>query len=371
MIQKILLLCVLIVITRGIIFRTDPISRCVNLSGSQKKYCWDHAIRELTKHQGIDSALGTIQIWSNKDPDIQKNCHDLLHSIGQEAYFLYKKGGWIKLTQNYQLCAFGFYHGIMENFIQHKEPVALAGSWCDSQNKALVGSCYHGIGHGSVLLYRQDAGSQPWNLINTGIALCQKATDTPIKLQNCVNGLIDGLASAFVRGEFPLTESMRADPLQICRNINQIHQAACYTGLDWLMLHIAGNDFVKTAAFIETIDQDTYATSSVHELAGLYVFVRSDQVSVDAAIVSCQSFQERLRLPCITGLASGLFWHVGLPDQEYQPMLLFCQNKMLHSDETEACFDQMQKTIHMRYSQKQRKQICRLLPLEQRSMCEE
>lgn len=380
--SRIVVLTVVSLIVAGLsytVFRgshNDRISRCFNLPTNEKKYCWDSAIRWITQYEGIDRALDAIQTWSTTRSDIKKNCHDLLHSIGQEAYALYKKGGRIALTEQSQVCAHGFYHGVMESFIGKGEDIRLAGSFCESvtadqkeKQSALLGSCYHGIGHGAILLHHNNAGTEPWNLVNTGIYLCQQATDTPMKLQNCVNGVIDGLASAFVTGEYSLSESMKVDPLQICRKLNDVHKAACYTGLDWLILHIADKDLWKAAKFIEAIAEDTYAIASIHELASLSVFILKDPTSVKHTVFVCRTLQARLRLPCIQGLSAGLFWYVGLPDHEYEPMLALCQNKILLPVESDACFGELIVVAHIRYSKERVKQICTSLLTHYQTQC--
>lgn len=311
-------------------------------------YCWEKQVTDVLKAGGIDAAYQKLVSFYNSDPDFSKRCHPIAHAIGAAAYRDLSLDKKFTVTKETTWCAFGFYHGFMEALLQSGEDLSKARALCleankqvngeNSGNQAVFLACLHGIGHGAadpqnnLALWGNERA-----LIKKPLEICEKVSKTDHELYRCAGGVFNVLSIAYSFNQYKFSIN-KDDPLWICNEQpRKVYQRACYGDMNVALTAYTKNDMYKAAKFIERIKDDEMAGYAMSSLASASISYDPKKTDQRDRIQVCRSVQERLRLSCIGGYATGLAEY-GAPGKEYVESLNFCNSSLLRTDEKDKCY---------------------------------
>lgn len=121
------------------------------------------------------------------------------------------------------------------------------------------------------------------------------------------------------------------------------------------VMHVTGDDFEKSAKFLNTIPEDEWAKES---LSGLVVeLVRLGRTDYEETISFCRNLPNRFHIPCITGFGEG-FLKYGPPQNEYVRAVDFCSSSLLTDEEKTACFGRILPILRIWYTIEKAQSIC-------------
>ena len=130
------------------------------LKESRSTECLDNLFREALKNHTTADVLQLIERFEAEDPELRRDCHPVVHSVGRETFQL--KGN---IHESFaacdQTCHSGCYHGSVERFLRgddiysegyrHPSQAELkqkATAACDANTPLrLRYQCLHGLGH--------------------------------------------------------------------------------------------------------------------------------------------------------------------------------------------------------------------------------
>src|SRR5688572_21899639 len=134
--KKYLLFCLLgLIAILGAVFliqQDEPsVKKCHGVENLiEKEACWKKAIDEDLKRGDLDQTMQMVAGLYDTEPEFARNCHDFMHSIGKSAYELFSKGKSFKIGDKTGYCAYGFYHGFMENLVSRSGDIGKARDFC-------------------------------------------------------------------------------------------------------------------------------------------------------------------------------------------------------------------------------------------------
>ena len=127
-------------------------------------------------------AMEYLRIKSQTNPSLMRSCHSLVHEIGRSAYLRY--GDFAKaMSFRNEECNSGYLHGVIEETLaKSPQPLKEIKAICSSYNGEtyLAWECYHGIGHGLMLVTDND--------LPRSIDYCGELK-THFMQENCANGV--------------------------------------------------------------------------------------------------------------------------------------------------------------------------------------
>ena len=340
--------------------------------GANEKQCLEELISTTLQIKGVEAAL---DILHNNQAHFANNCHDLAHTIGESAYRVFSQGKAMVLTPKTYYCGYGFYHGFMETLVQTTGSPEQARAFCEYADRQLAGetgdaggSCYHGIGHGTV------DGGDPRHfgdakaVIAPGLEICERVGSTDTQIDRCASGVFNSLAIAYNNSSYGFSLP-RENPYGICEEqVKHYFKKPCYEEMNTTVIRL-GDSFVESARFVEEIADDVYANYAIESLAGYAVFFHSSRNNLEDSALDCRSLQERLRLACIRGFGAGLAEHA-LPESEHVASLAFCSLRILTDEERQTCFGRLVPYLRVLYTREKFQEICQSLEEDYRRFCQ-
>jgi hypothetical protein len=336
---------------------------CTNIPDSMKRtQCIDAFFSKTLEKEGVSGAFDLMDTLFQEEPNFSASCHDFAHRLGQKAYTVFAKNKEVALSEKSSYCGYGFYHGFMEALVYNTGDIQEASDFCDYAEKSLSeksadsgGACYHGIGHGIVEdTPDPDAWGDAQKIINPGLALCAKVSLTKDKKFRCDTGVFNALEILMTQNKYQLSLNT-VNPYWICDVQKEEHKEACYTQMVVAVLHVTHDDFAKSAAIIDTIQNDTYAISAMYTLA--IELVHTKKNDYQGALNFCRSLSDRFQRTCITSYAEG-FMKYGPPQKEYVDAVQFCNSPLLTEDDKKACFGRVLAVLRIWYTAQRSAEIC-------------
>lgn len=136
----------------------------------------------IVNQQDPRAALEYLHRTSQTNPSLLRSCHALVHEIGRSAYLRY--GDFAKaMSYRNEECNSGYLHGVIEEALaKSSDPLQKIKHICSSYKGEtyLSWECYHGIGHGLMLVTDND--------LPQSLAYC-KEFETYFTKINCANGV--------------------------------------------------------------------------------------------------------------------------------------------------------------------------------------
>ncbi len=308
----------------------------------KNQICYKDLIIKVFNKTGLDASLDLVEKIYSIDSSFSSVCHDVGHVLGAETYKLFKSGKNFKVTPKVAFCSYGFYHGFME-YLAAEGDVEKARDFCryvDAQVAKVTPDaslqCYHGIGHGWVnihgdkTLLGDDVG-----IVKKGLSLCEKVASNESELSRCATGVFNGIAIFYESGEYDL-QIKKDDPMWICKRVDKKFEDACYVSMNTVLFAVTGQDFAKSAKYIEGIKDDMVASHAMINLSLPFSLAEMDKVDHSRSIAVCRGLQPRLTVPCLQGFAFAYMEH-GEPGKEYLKATGFCKDNGLTPAEEKGC----------------------------------
>ncbi|TFH19625.1 MAG: hypothetical protein E4H03_13545, partial [Myxococcales bacterium] len=121
--------------------------------------CLMQAFGNIAYRRGPKPALALFEERLATDPEVEKNCHRIVHTIGSAAFKRYRGSVARTFSQGSATCVSGYYHGILERAFlgisSTAHLVAVARSLCaggDLRRRGFLDyQCRHGLGHGLMI----------------------------------------------------------------------------------------------------------------------------------------------------------------------------------------------------------------------------
>jgi hypothetical protein len=232
-------------IHRGIVRVIDPANP---LPGIDKTKEGQREIRDkflsLLNESDPNSIFNVIDAIE-ADSILSRDCHDMAHDIGHQAYELFgfsaamtfNNPDRLSHTSADDICAGGYMHGILEGlFLNRPELKSHPEIICSSVPDVNRDSCFHGVGHGLMFVNKRD--------IPTSLTSCRS-----LKLNTDIYRCFEGVwmemfwGSTNHAGSSTLGWTLE-QPLAACVNAREDEKPTCflYAHLGYLRTH--PRDFV-------------------------------------------------------------------------------------------------------------------------------
>ena len=219
-----------------------------------KPGCYRDYFAKVMREQGADVAVAEIAALSETDDHVARDCHQVVHDLGNDAADYYGDVG-IALTYEGSACWSGYYHGVVEYAISQFEGTELFDEMpgiCTTaaaeQYSFTHYNCVHGLGHGVMLNLDGDLfGSIPY---------CETLPDH-WELSSCVGGAI---MENVVSGQQGVATDVRTDDLIYpCNVIADDYVDECFAmQTSWMLFQLgyADENFAEAFAICDTVRDD-------------------------------------------------------------------------------------------------------------------
>ena len=206
-----------------------------------KPECWAAEIAGLLAIKSLTAAFDTIRGWYEKDPEFRKNCHDVMHIVGSQAYKEFSNSQTTIDRPETSYCGYGFYHGFMEEMLFEKGlgEYGDARTYCEKVSAttlAASGPCYHGIGHAVFDSLDSSLWGNDAAMVGSAVKTCEAVLPSEYARARCLSGVFNALANAYSARTYRLT-FRDSEPIPICRTMKALYQPFCYMEL--------GNGYIR------------------------------------------------------------------------------------------------------------------------------
>lgn len=349
--------------------------RCDQVADENKTKCWQDLVTEVLNKKGLDGAFDLVSDIYAREPAFRASCHDYVHLIGKKAYVLFSQEKDFKVNEKTAFCAFGFYHGFMENLVSDRGDLTLAREFCREVDQQLqekspsaVLSCYHGIGHGWTNVHDQALWGNERAMVSPALALCEKVAEDRHQLKICATGVFDSISIGYYNEAYGL-KIKKEDPLWLCREQKERFKESCYRDMMPAIIWLGGYDLEKSLYYMRFVEE-LYLEVSVEGLAENSVrFILAENKNPQDYVSVCRRLKSPSQaISCIRGLGSGIM-QFGPPEKEYIEALRFCAEAGLNEGEKDACFQKVLAYVKSRYSNEKSQEICLNVEGRYRNYC--
>jgi len=287
--------------------------------GNLQAECWIQEFTDLYATGELDSVFAQFDTYlESGDPVFKRNCHDILHEIGDLAYNDYLKYGTIIDRPETAYCGYGFYHGFIETMFLETGDYTASREYCTalSYSEAYASAalaadamyaCQHGVGHAVF-------DSIDGNLWGDAVAMTAMALDqcerifTNHKAQTqCASGVSNALAIAY-DNYYDLVYN-RDDVFEVCETILPDYQADCY--LEVLIYYISSQDLAPTTVFAMITAMPLHAQPIVVEAYAsneIEWFTEYSHENIKQTMQMCTMLTTgALRDSCMSGIHFGIY----------------------------------------------------------------
>lgn len=257
---------------------------------------FEHESKEITQrleNSGLESSFDYIRERTAQDPAFARDCHPLLHHLGNGALSQY--GNFQTAMQKAdEQCNSGYVHGLIEANFKSSTSVqeALALSCTDfSEENFTNWQCFHGLGHGIM----QTNGKDHVQSIST----C-RSLQTSFAINSCINGV-------FMEEFIVISHSGRHEPgvsvasLTDCNQQENNVKTHCYAYAPTAYLQLRPNKFHEAITWCETA-KNTYVTFCVSGVGSQAMKENITDPSI--AAVFCKGLKRKHQEACVTGAIS-------------------------------------------------------------------
>ena len=207
--------------------------------------CLEQAFGNLSFREGPKRALALFERRLDTDPNVEQDCHRIVHTIGSAALERFDGNVARTFAQGSPTCVSGYYHGILERaFLGVTTKAGLrkaARSLClgaDLRRRGFLDyQCRHGLGHGLMIQTGYD--------LPLALSVC-RALGTGWDQKACASGAF--MENVNTRFGFRSSWLDDEDPLYPCDRVRLADEHSCYLRASWRILTLAEGDWEKTAA---------------------------------------------------------------------------------------------------------------------------
>ena len=219
-----------------------------------KPNCYRDYFAEVMRTEGADVAVAEIAALSETDDYVARDCHQVVHDLGNDAAEHYGDVG-IALTYEGSACWSGYYHGVVEYAISQfngtelfDEMPNICTTAAEREYSFTHYNCVHGLGHGVMLNTDGDLfGSIPY---------CETLLDR-WELSSCVGGAI---MENVVSAQQGIQTDLRTDDLIYpCNVIGDDYVDECFAmQTSWMLYNLgyADENFAEAFAICDSVQTD-------------------------------------------------------------------------------------------------------------------
>ncbi|GAC1510776.1 MAG: hypothetical protein NVS2B16_11270 [Chloroflexota bacterium] len=205
------------------------VHRFLRLSDSRFRSIRSHLFA-LVNRDSPRLALVWLAATMQRDPEVLRSCHALVHEIGHAAYWKYGDFARALIYQD-DLCGSGYMHGVVEARLAgvsdvYAELQRICAAYALSR---LAGKCYHGVGHGLMNYTHND--------VPRSLQLCDNY-DLPIVRIRCSEGVFMENFNTDQKAH-PSRYLRASDPMYPCPVQTTFYKGTCYyyAPIYYLSLH--------------------------------------------------------------------------------------------------------------------------------------
>lgn len=316
----------------------EAIASCLRTNTDTiRAVCWEADLKKIIDDAGLSAAFDQFRLWYAKDTEFQRNCHDVTHILGVQAFHEFMDNNTVVTLPETGYCGFGFYHGFVEEMAREYGVGMLeeGARYCDSliepgrfENKHAAdearAGCYHGMGHAIFDSLDGTLWGDAPKMVAKSIAECERLTTEEHKRERCGSGIFNALSIAYGSDLYKLSFSDR-NPTAVCATLESPYRSVCYTEI--------ATGYVRnrnTLSFEEGLAFMTKLPRTEDQVAGVYGIiddeVRRKIAHVDVAQMhaTCQRLPKaELRTVCREGILTG-FNNGITPEHKFSRMRDFC-----------------------------------------------
>lgn len=219
--------------------------------------CLEQAYGNLAFTDGPRVALDRFAEAIASDPDVERGCHRIAHTIGSAALARTKGDVGQAFAEGDSTCWSGYYHGILERALkgatEESVLVARVRALCKDvlagPDRFVAYQCVHGLGHGLMIRSGLD--------LPGSLELCTRL-ETPWEQTSCDGGVFMenfntsyGVTSRFLRDD---------EPLYPCTAVEERHKLYCYLQITDRILQLNGYDFAAAGRTCLEAEPDWVST---------------------------------------------------------------------------------------------------------------
>lgn len=203
----------------------------------------------LVETGDLELALEQLDERSQSSAELLNNCHGVAHRMGHAAF---EKIGKEALQYGSDLCGAGFTHGVIESYFGTFHVQDLTQEVEDICAPALELKCFHGVGHGLMIVLEGD--------VQKSLEYCSVVKEFPMR-SNCYDGVF---MSVFDNEDTGVTRnwSLFVDPWQYCKTFGEDFASHCYFYLPRYFITSSSFDAQKFAE-----DCKNYAPTEVYKFS--------------------------------------------------------------------------------------------------------
>ena len=300
-----------------------------------KAYCWTGEVETILRTKGLSAVYDQFAKWHLEDPIFRRNCHDVGHVIGIEAYKAFKKNGQVITRPETAYCGYGFYHGFIEEALReigtdsiketigYCEQIRASGDF-DTKNAArnAAGACYHGIGHAVFDSLDPKLWGNEGAMVDSAMSTCLSHITGAWERSRCVSGVFNSLANALSANSYELAFDP-ADPIAVCKPLPTLYREPCILEVGIGFARNEKYSIPEAIDFLETERDPAIEYSAIRALMDDEVRRRIGEPDMPRFISLCTVLRNEEKSACIDGVVSGFF--VGdIPGKGDTFLLGFC-----------------------------------------------
>jgi len=201
--------------------------------------CYISRYEALTRSAGADAALDDLAERRANSGYVSAACHQLTHVVGRTAG---ESSGLAAFRQGSELCASGYYHGVVEAVM-----IALGPDQVDRQAEAVCSefrqrgphsylhyNCVHGMGHGFMATYGTD--------VFRSLIGCDQLIEN-WEREHCYSGVFMENLTAIVNPSRPSKALNPREPLYPCTAVEDRFKHECYLKQTAYAIYVTHDDY--------------------------------------------------------------------------------------------------------------------------------
>ncbi|HSX48181.1 MAG TPA: hypothetical protein VLF41_01605 [Candidatus Nanoarchaeia archaeon] len=276
-----------------------PVDNCAADVANRIK-CYDNYFNEVIKTQGAKVALDKVAELTTNDRGFEADCHAIVHTVGRNAYKFY---GSVSAASKFgtEVCASGYYHGIMEAYMGKFDDAALLAKMptiCEPSGQAYNLSyynCLHGLGHGLTIRFNQD--------IFKALPYCE-AIGKSWESQSCDSGVF--MQNIVADGVNHVSVDLKADdPVYPCDAVPEQQKNPCFLIQTSNILKAKGYDYAASFVVCDGVEKPYIGTcyqSMGRDISG------NTLRDPDKIIADCSLGQAEHQADCYSGASKEITW---------------------------------------------------------------
>jgi hypothetical protein len=226
-------------------------------SAAEPNRCLEQAYGNLAYRAGPKPALRRIASEMQTKPEVESNCHRIVHVIGSASLARAQGDVGRAFTEGDSTCWSGYYHGILERALYGATNDTLLGAAVRricaevlrEKTRFIAYQCVHGVGHGLMIQTGLDLPRSLEHCDRLETEWEQTSCDGGVFMENFNTSY--GVKSRYVKDD---------DLLYPCNGVEERHKLYCYLQITDRVLGATGYDWKRAADLCTTAERAWRAT---------------------------------------------------------------------------------------------------------------